>query len=227
MTPSRITWFIRKWFKGRIADDSTKWSSHSCKATTLSWASKHGLEESLRLTLGFHGDTLDRCSQIYGREPLSFPVGQLCRIMEEIRRGIFEPDAAAHRRFRGKAWPDKRDREGLDKLFGPLQAQKALVITEPKFVPEEDSDGEPESDDEAETVSVGEAQEASGIKYDSKWEDPQEETHMGDSTGNLLCQVDFPGVNTRCGKVKLSICPKEASVTCTACLRKRMQLLKA
>ena len=152
MTPSRITWLIRKFFTGRV-DGPEKWSSHSCKATTLSWASKHGLEEEHRMTLGYHGNTLDRCSQIYGRDPMSFPTGQLSRIMEAMRRGMFRPDAPHHLRFNGKAWPSKTEMSTLDKAHGPLEAKRNLVIPEPKFLVEEDSEGE-EDDSPEEKIEV-------------------------------------------------------------------------
>jgi hypothetical protein len=73
--------------------DLLKTSSHSLKATTLSWAAKYGLSIEDRKLLGYH--VLDSANSTlhYSRDALSGPLRRMQEIYTSIRNGTFDPDA--------------------------------------------------------------------------------------------------------------------------------------
>ena len=67
--------------------EGRKLTSHSLKATCLSFAAKRGFSQPDRLTLGYH-DMAHR----YARDAMSRPLQLLSDMMREIREGVFFPD---------------------------------------------------------------------------------------------------------------------------------------
>ena len=68
-------------------------TSHSLKATGLSWASKFGLSECDRAVLGRHSSTASSASAIYARD-LAYPsVKKFQELLFAIKDKIFRPDA--------------------------------------------------------------------------------------------------------------------------------------
>lgn len=67
-------------------------SSHSCKATCLSWMSKIGATKEVRDILGRHVSALEGAGPLYSRDLLSSPLRQLDETIDLIRRSVFMPD---------------------------------------------------------------------------------------------------------------------------------------
>ena len=72
--------------------EAAKFSTHSLKATTLSWAAKAGLREGERRILGGHTKGKDSSMLIYSRDALAGPLASLAAVYTEIREGRFKPD---------------------------------------------------------------------------------------------------------------------------------------
>ncbi|CAE7763142.1 unnamed protein product [Symbiodinium sp. CCMP2592] len=88
-----------KWMKSLLIRAGCDRSSveplgtHSLKATTLSWSAKFGLPREVRAALGYHARGRDGTELIYGRDNMSAPVRQLQRVLLEVSRERFMPDA--------------------------------------------------------------------------------------------------------------------------------------
>lgn len=67
-------------------------TSHSCKATVLSWACKLGVRMPHRRVIGGHTKPGEKSPRAYGREELAAPLRALARLYGEIRSGVFLPD---------------------------------------------------------------------------------------------------------------------------------------
>ena len=68
-----------------------KVSSHSLKATTLSWMAKAGSDEHHRTILGHHS-TGKKSLEIYSRDFLSAPLRTLEDVLRQVRVGSLRPD---------------------------------------------------------------------------------------------------------------------------------------
>ena len=79
-----------------------KLTSHSLKATCLSYAAKFGLDATDRLQLGYHGSGL-RMVHTYSRDASARPLDQLCTVLQWIRQKRFDPDSTRSGRFIGAA----------------------------------------------------------------------------------------------------------------------------
>ena len=69
-------------------------STHSLKATTLSWCSKAGVSEERRRLLGYHTQPGSVALLHYSRDALSGPLRALEHVMELIRNKKFFPDSS-------------------------------------------------------------------------------------------------------------------------------------
>ena len=67
-------------------------SSHSFKATMLSYAAKRGVSVDVRLMLGYHS-TPHRMALVYARDPAARTILVLEELLSEIRDKKFLPDA--------------------------------------------------------------------------------------------------------------------------------------
>ena len=67
-------------------------SSHSCKCTCLTWASKYGLSLPDRNILGRHADATRDTSAVYSRDLCAPAVLSLQKVIDAIRGGSFNPD---------------------------------------------------------------------------------------------------------------------------------------
>ena len=74
-------------------DDASGVSSHTLKATTLTWCGKRGLSEDECLLLGHHV-TGSKSRAVYSRELLSAPLRAYTALIREICDGDFRPDAS-------------------------------------------------------------------------------------------------------------------------------------
>eukprot|EP00435_Cladocopium_sp_Y103_P040460 s2955_g11.t1 len=78
-----------------------KVSSHSFKATCLSYCAKYGVEPLTRLQLGYHsggGEGL-RMVHTYSRDAISEPLAKLIQVLSDIRNSVFFPDCTRSGRF--------------------------------------------------------------------------------------------------------------------------------
>eukprot|EP00435_Cladocopium_sp_Y103_P004232 s386_g1.t1 len=75
-----------------------QYTSHSFKATTLSYLAKFGCSFEDRLALGYHVDQI-RMALRYSRDGSSRPLRVLENCLQEIRAGRFKPDVTRSGRF--------------------------------------------------------------------------------------------------------------------------------
>lgn len=68
-------------------------SSHSLKATCLSWCAKFGLTPSTRSMLGRHASCINDTFAIYSRDLMVAPAVELQGVIDRIADGSFAPDA--------------------------------------------------------------------------------------------------------------------------------------
>lgn len=74
--------------------DHYKYSSHSLKATLLSWACAYGMKRDTRAALGYHvGEKKMTSVQAYSRDRLEAPLVELSEMLDDIRQGKFTPGA--------------------------------------------------------------------------------------------------------------------------------------
>ncbi|CAE7744872.1 unnamed protein product [Symbiodinium sp. CCMP2592] len=77
-----------------VGDESQpRYTSHSLKATLLSWAAKYGIDLASRRLLGYHLDPSACSAETYARDALAAPLRLLVRMLDDVREGRFDPDA--------------------------------------------------------------------------------------------------------------------------------------
>ena len=104
-TPSKrplSTEEMKKWLNWLLdrdqLDDGRRLTSHSCKATCLSYLSKHGASWEDRAVLGGH--CMGHSSTItYSRDAMARPLMVLEGMLSDVRRNVFLPDATRSGRF--------------------------------------------------------------------------------------------------------------------------------
>jgi len=85
---------------GMTEGEASLYSTHSLKATVLSWAAKSstfGWQE--RLVLGHHLDEETKMAVVYSRDAIAAVMVKVLRMLETIRQGIFDPDASRAERI--------------------------------------------------------------------------------------------------------------------------------
>ena len=96
-------------------DDLQNHSSHSMKATLLSFAAKRGtLDESERRILGYHMEKGTGSVKAYARDNMSIPLRKLCTTIREIAAGYFLPSSSRSGRFPNDEGDDQID---IDERF--------------------------------------------------------------------------------------------------------------
>ena len=92
LTTKEVAEWIRLLLRrGGIAMGERRISSHSAKATILSYLAKYGAEISVREILGAHVSHLQSVIR-YSRDALAEPLRVMARMLADIRSGIFMPD---------------------------------------------------------------------------------------------------------------------------------------
>lgn len=85
----------KKWLHSMLGPEligeHERLTSHSCKATCLSFMAKRGVSLEDRLVLGYRSNKL-RVGLIYSRDGAARPLALLAHVLMEIRSGIFQPD---------------------------------------------------------------------------------------------------------------------------------------
>ena len=89
-----------------VLDDRSelRTTSHSLKATFLSFAAKYGLSHQDRLVLGGHAHS-GKMADVYGRDAMARPLRMLSEVIEAVRSNKFFPDASKARRFAAPSLP--------------------------------------------------------------------------------------------------------------------------
>lgn len=81
--------------------EGRKVSIQSCKATCLSYCAKFGLDELVRLQLGYHTAGF-KMLHTYSRDAAARPLAELSRVLSSIRDKTFAPDSTRSGRFSEK-----------------------------------------------------------------------------------------------------------------------------
>jgi hypothetical protein len=90
-------------------------STHSLKATYLSWSAKWGMSHEHRCTLGYHMQPGHSSLYVYSRDNLAHPLRLMEEMLAAVVEGSFRPDATRSGRFiRKQVPPPDRDEEMLD-----------------------------------------------------------------------------------------------------------------
>ena len=97
LSPGEVTNIL----KGFLQCGDQNLSSHSLKATTLSWAAKCELPREQRRILGRHAATVQGADTFYSRDMSIGPVNSLQKVITLIRDGVFHPDASRANYFPG------------------------------------------------------------------------------------------------------------------------------
>ena len=85
---------------GMDATEAEAFSTHSLKATCLSWAAKAGsLSPEELLLMGHHSPQGEKSRLVYSRDALADVMVKLWRVVDSIRKGHFEPDASRAKRI--------------------------------------------------------------------------------------------------------------------------------
>ena len=85
--------------KGFLKTDDPCLTSHSLKATTLSWSAKAEMPREQRRILGRHAATVQGSDSFYSRDMSVGPVNSLQKIIKMIKEGSFTPDATRSNYF--------------------------------------------------------------------------------------------------------------------------------
>ena len=126
--------------KRGLAVGERRVSSHSGKATMLSFLAKYGAELTVREILGGHVSHLQSVIR-YSRDALAEPLRVLSRMLRDVRAGIFVPDATRSGYFREVA-PEFSD--PLAPSMVEISDEETVKVELPETV--DQADPEPEVD---------------------------------------------------------------------------------
>lgn len=87
---------------GMDRQEAARYSSHSGRATGLSWAAKAGVKKEYRRLLGGHAKPGDMSVLEYSRDALETPLRKLIKVYSMIRSKEFDPDASRANRWHKK-----------------------------------------------------------------------------------------------------------------------------
>ena len=79
----------------------SKRTTHSLKATLLSWAAKYGMTLDFRRLLGHHSHPTLKSILTYSRDALAEPLAQVWQMLTDIINNVFNPEAPRIRRIIG------------------------------------------------------------------------------------------------------------------------------
>ena len=102
LSSSEASQWLRKVLTGnKIVSAARKISTHSCKATCLSYCAKYGVDPMTRPQLGYHsgGGSGLRMVHTYSRDAASEPLAKLVQVLDDIRTFKFKPDNTRSGRF--------------------------------------------------------------------------------------------------------------------------------
>ena len=93
LTSSELNGFIRVFFQKSLADTPTRrLSSHSMKATGMSWSAKFGVGPDTRAILARHASAAHGATVLYSRDIISAAMREFTGVINQIRSSLFHPD---------------------------------------------------------------------------------------------------------------------------------------
>ena len=95
-------------------------SSHSLKATTLSWCARFGLSPSTRSLLGRHTYSLNETFAIYSRDLACSPAAELQKVIDAVADGKFLPDSQRSEFFPAHPTGAADEQDGKGPLGGDV-----------------------------------------------------------------------------------------------------------
>lgn len=124
--------------KGFLKCDDGSLSSHSLKATALSWAAKAEIPRDQRRILGRHASSVKDSDSFYSRDLSIGPVNSLQKVINMVRVGTFCPDATRANYFPNSAGAScSTPAHVVMQPFTPAfleKMQPATPVLESKFV---------------------------------------------------------------------------------------------
>ena len=109
-----------------IGRDDLRTTSHSLKATMLSYCAKYGISHQDRLALGGHSHP-GKMADTYGRDALARPLRLLGIVIEAIRNKEFLPDASRAGRFTRREPISNDSWDQAEVIDPPFHAEPALT----------------------------------------------------------------------------------------------------
>ncbi len=110
---------------GFSVQEVARFTSHSLKATLLTWAGKAGCEMKVRRALGVHAKQTDKTPILYAREHMAEPMRVLEELLQWVRDNDFDPDQG--RLGRWLRLPSLVKNEGLRRLAAQVAELQALI----------------------------------------------------------------------------------------------------
>eukprot|EP00435_Cladocopium_sp_Y103_P066538 s261_g28.t1 len=90
LTSQEMNAFIKKLFQSsNIETEGRRFSTHSCKATAISWCSKYDVGPEQRAVLARHFTAVQGPTALYSRDLLTAALRSFIRVLEAIRTEIF------------------------------------------------------------------------------------------------------------------------------------------
>eukprot|EP00435_Cladocopium_sp_Y103_P011851 s5736_g3.t1 len=85
--------FLKVLFRDSLGEGaSRKLTSHSFKATSLSWCGKFGIGQETRAVLARHASSISMPTALYSRDFLSPALREFDKVLHHIRQELFHPD---------------------------------------------------------------------------------------------------------------------------------------
>ena len=126
--------WMRALLKVDCTNKTVRYSSHSLKATCLSYAAKRGLAFEDRLSLGYHTQSL-KMALVYSRDGASRPLRVLESLLKEIRNRQFNPnDTRSGRLSKLPAFEVGADVSQASNSIGSFEAVSPVEACEPSDV---------------------------------------------------------------------------------------------
>ena len=154
MTANQATDIMRQLLlrDGAVAREVEAYTSHSCKATVLSWMAKAGGKIADRRLLGGHAKPGEFTTLEYSRDALAGPVPAVAVVYQHIREGKFVPDSTRSGRWVPAA-PSGQDLEGAIPDIEEVEEEDAEAESGPEVSSSSGEPSEDSSDDvEAENI---------------------------------------------------------------------------
>ena len=93
ITSQELNAFLKRIFAtGGRPIAGRKITTHSMKATGLSWCSKPGISQEHRAILARHATSVQGAAVLYSRDLLSSALRSFVRVLESIKGQTFDPD---------------------------------------------------------------------------------------------------------------------------------------
>eukprot|EP00435_Cladocopium_sp_Y103_P014918 s3673_g3.t1 len=186
---SEVTMILR----GLLQCEDRDLTSHSLKATCLSWAAKGETPREQRRLLGRHASSIQDSDSVYARDLAFAPVQALQRVLVMIREGQFEPDQNRSNYFKDSnplvpGTPAPRFQPGTPAFLSkeavaePVRAfpgDEGFELAEVKLELEQSLPEPAEAEEEIDWVSSSES-----LTSSSKCEDVDSDAELGDEVSD-------------------------------------------